>query len=333
MESVYRRLSKAYGFPKSKYLPKIFGMCLTEQEASFLLSLPGTTEEIAGKLRIEVSNVQPILGELLNKGFIYYDFMEGKRKYTLIDPVMSAIMVGKWSDQFGKEFFDLCDRMFEEEISHDFDVEGCEARVAPVHKAIESGIEILPYEKLSDILREAETIAVMRCPCRVRGRRCNNPLEVCISLNESAERLLERRVARELTKEEALSIFNICEDLGLVHQVDNASHGVSWICNCCTCCCIYLRAQIFLGRKHATVKSRYSSVVDPELCDGCGLCVDRCNFGAIKMVNSKLVIDEEKCFGCGLCVSKCPTNAIRLIQVRGPEHIPVREAEPLFTSL
>ena len=333
MESIYRRLSKAYGFPESKYLPKILEMCLTDQEALVLLSLPGTVEEVAEKLHVEVPSVQSILRGLFNKGFIFYDLMEGKRKYALISPLMDAIMVSKWSDQFGKEFFDLWNRMSDEEISHDFDEEGQEARVIPIQKTIESETEILPYEKASEILREAETIAVMRCLCRTRSRRCNNPLETCIVLNETAKYVLERGVARELIREEALSILNMCEELGLVHEVAHASHGVPWICNCCTCCCVYLRAQIILGRKYAAIKSRYRAVVDLELCEGHNLCVKRCNFGAIKMVNSKPVVDEQKCFGCGLCASKCPTNAIRLIQVRGPEHIPVRKAEPMFSSL
>ena len=88
-----------------------------------------------------------------------------------------------------------------------------------------------------------------------------------------------------------------------------------------------------MGRKHAAVKSRYRAVVDPELCNECGLCIDRCNFGAMKMVNSKPVVDEEKCFGCGLCASECPVNAMIMAQIKGPEHIPTREVEPLFSSM
>jgi len=332
-EDIYHRLSEAYGFPESKYLPRILEKCLTEREASLLLSLPGTAEDIAGKLRMDASSVQSILGELFEKGFIFYDLVEGKRRYALITNLRDAMAVNNRVDQVGEEFFVLWARMYDEEVSRDFDVEGSEARVIPVHEAIEPGTEILPYEKVSGLLEKAETIAVMRCPCRVTNRRCDNPVETCITLNGAAKYVLERGVGRELTREEALSLFNQCEDAGLIHQVGNGSLGVSWICNCCTCCCVYLRAQIISGKKYATVKTRYRAVVDPERCNECGLCINRCNFGAMKMVNSKPVVDEEKCFGCGLCASKCPVNAISLIQVRGPEHIPAREAETLFSSI
>ena len=67
MEYIYHRLSEAYGFPESKYLSKIFQKCLTEREASLLLSLPGSAKDIAGKFRMDASNVQPILGELFQK--------------------------------------------------------------------------------------------------------------------------------------------------------------------------------------------------------------------------------------------------------------------------
>lgn len=335
MGNIYRRLSGAYGYPESKYLPKILKRCLTEQEALILLSLPGTPEEVAEKLHMDVSSIEPILRELFNKGFNFYDLVEGERKYSLFNNMMElsdTIVTNRQFDQFGAEFFDLLDDMYAEESSRDFDVEGSEFRVIPVHKAIEPGTEILSYEQVSGILEKAETIAVMRCACRTIRRKCNNPRETCITFNKAAKYVLERGVGRELTREEASSIFNMCEESGLVHMTSNASHGVPAICNCCTCCCDYLRAQIILGKKYASVQSRYRVVVDPALCDECGLCVDACSFGVIKMVNSKMEMDEERCFGCGLCASQCPVDALKLIQVRGSEHIPTREAEPLFGS-
>jgi hypothetical protein len=50
------------------------------------------------------------------------------------------------------------------------------------------------------------------------------------------------------------------------------------------------------------------------------------------MVNLKLEEEGERCFAGGLCASKYPIDALKLIQVGGSEHIPNREAEPLFGS-
>lgn len=45
-------------------------------------------------------------------------------------------------------------------------------------------------------------------------------------------------------------------------------------------------------------------------CIGCGICVKKCEFGAITLKNQYAVIDPEKCTGCGACAEKCPTKAI-----------------------
>lgn len=45
-------------------------------------------------------------------------------------------------------------------------------------------------------------------------------------------------------------------------------------------------------------------------CTGCGICVDWCNFEAIKIVDGKAINDPAKCAGCGECVAACRFDAI-----------------------
>ncbi len=50
--------------------------------------------------------------------------------------------------------------------------------------------------------------------------------------------------------------------------------------------------------------------VDPELCDGCGLCTVLGICDAMNLEGGIAICDEEKCEGCGLCAQLCPQGAI-----------------------
>ncbi|MHC4062633.1 MAG: ATP-binding protein [Planctomycetota bacterium] len=51
--------------------------------------------------------------------------------------------------------------------------------------------------------------------------------------------------------------------------------------------------------------------IDEEKCNGCGLCVNACAEGAIKIVNGKAtLISETYCDGLGACIGHCPEDAI-----------------------
>ncbi|MBF0253650.1 MAG: 4Fe-4S binding protein [Candidatus Omnitrophica bacterium] len=53
--------------------------------------------------------------------------------------------------------------------------------------------------------------------------------------------------------------------------------------------------------------------VNEELCDGCGLCVQGCPEGALKIVNGKAVlVSEPLCDGLGACIGDCPRGAIAI---------------------
>lgn len=59
--------------------------------------------------------------------------------------------------------------------------------------------------------------------------------------------------------------------------------------------------------------------IDYKKCDGCGLCVEKCRFGSLKMEKSKPKLNPFLCEGCGTCEVICPKKAIELKPVQNGE--------------
>jgi MinD superfamily P-loop ATPase len=56
---------------------------------------------------------------------------------------------------------------------------------------------------------------------------------------------------------------------------------------------------------------RSQTVVDHDLCEGCGDCLDRCRFGALSLsVAGLATIDPWLCESCGACAQACDVDAI-----------------------
>jgi len=52
-------------------------------------------------------------------------------------------------------------------------------------------------------------------------------------------------------------------------------------------------------------------VIDPQKCDGCGLCVGVCHCNALVIVNNIItIIESVDCDWCTDCELVCPTGAI-----------------------
>ncbi len=53
--------------------------------------------------------------------------------------------------------------------------------------------------------------------------------------------------------------------------------------------------------------------IDEEKCTGCGLCINACHEGALKLVDGKAkLISDTYCDGLGNCLPECPTGAITI---------------------
>lgn len=52
------------------------------------------------------------------------------------------------------------------------------------------------------------------------------------------------------------------------------------------------------------------AAIDPSKCIGCSVCLDKCRFDAITLLNGKCEVNQFACEGCGVCEYVCPENAV-----------------------
>jgi heterodisulfide reductase subunit A len=80
------------------------------------------------------------------------------------------------------------------------------------------------------------------------------------------------------------------------------------------------KAGRLLSRKEIAVEPN-TALVDPVLCDGCGLCIESCPFQAIRLVEYEdqegnalktVAIDQVLCKGCGICQGACPKRGVTI---------------------
>jgi MinD superfamily P-loop ATPase len=72
---------------------------------------------------------------------------------------------------------------------------------------------------------------------------------------------------------------------------------------------LYLKPE-FIWSKDVPV---FIPEIDSEICDGCGICSEVCQYNAIIQLKEIPTVFSSLCHGCGSCTLSCPQNAIREI--------------------
>lgn len=324
----YQQFAEKMMHPGSKLLPEILKCMINEDQARLLVSLPGTSEEMAEKLNRKTEDIEADLKDMFRKGLTFKKVKEDRLLWrppmhlgqfhdaSIVWPEAPQKFLDLWRDYMETEWDELAPA-FADFFPRPF------MRVIPVEKKIENDkMKILAPEDINEIIDSAERLAVTNCTCRLTMHKCGAPVEVCLQVNRGADYTIERGSGREITKEEAHEIIERCQEAGLVHTVMNTSHVGNFICNCCGCCCQSFTLLLTHGVSLCD-PSRYLPEVNVEACTGCGSCEDRCWIDAINLNgNNTPVVNAEKCIGCGQCSIVCPEDAITMIAVRDPDFIP-----------
>ncbi len=321
---VYEELRKLVdchisGCPPAPEIDHILRILFTPEEAAVALGLgfkPETAEDIASRTGTDVQNARDRLEALANKGLVFTRDKEGRRGYAIV-PVMPGLfefpfMKGVHNPeldrlaQLWKGYFPI--------LSRGFGVPGTSfSRIVPIQEEIDNRPGVLTYEKVYELIDRAKVTGIAHCACRGSEQACDAPREACMLFDETCAFLVERGFARHLTKEEMKAKLREFDEAGLVHQVNNSQDRLTFVCNCCPCCCGLLRSLTEFGNKNVLTASAYVPKVDISLCAGCATCADeRCPMGAVKIVDEFAVITADRCIGCGLCVTGCPNQALTL---------------------
>ena len=187
------------------------------------------------------------------------------------------------------------------------------------------GSQVIPLQDAFTVIDMIQgPIAAMMCLCRkeIRGEESSSLYEYsCMGLGTGMlkwERWPERyRGGVEfLSPSQAKDWLEYWDKRGYVHIImQEGEDFIGGLCNCDYPGCHPIRFRMDYGLDAYLVKGEYVAKVDYSRCNGCGECVKRCQFAALRyeVALDKANIDPFKCFGCGLCATVCRWSAIELI--------------------
>jgi NAD-dependent dihydropyrimidine dehydrogenase PreA subunit len=318
------------GAPESPTFRKILRLLFTPDEARVARHISQfiSIDALAERTGVDRDELDGMITAMAGKGLVL-DLEQNGRRYASLAPVV----IGFYEFTFMRTRDDAPMETLAELFEHYFDEGALPHAVFQMNTQIgrslvreeslpaELPTEVLDWERATSIVRSAHSVAVSLCPCRhhaqLVGRGCGNPLRTCLSFDGAADALVRAGIAEAITNEDGLEILTECKAAGLAQTADNVQQGVTYMCNCCGCCCGMMRSIKRFGIPNGIVSSNWLAVVDHAVCRGCGKCVAACPVEAIHLEPTEgkglrrnwAIIDAEKCLGCGVCYQVCRWGA------------------------
>jgi electron transport complex protein RnfB len=295
-------------------------------------------------MHISIRELRRVLDRMLRKGILrpnYEDYDE--IYYSAPDPTAGGMLSVQLDDKLTEEFVSYLNDYINETrtMKKPGPKQHNPLRTVPIEESVPhpEKFQVSTYDSARRIIESSPgPFAVANCICRQKtklaGGKCTktNLEETCLMVGpDHARHYVDMGIGRFINKEEIFDILAKAQKDGLVLQPENSQKPEA-ICVCCGDCCVFLKALKQVPRPIDMYLSNYYAKVDYELCDGCGICVERCQLEARTIVDSVSVINLDRCIGCGNCVALCPSNANELCK-KIEEYVPPKDKDTFFISL
>lgn len=326
------------GAPPSPALEEILRLLYRPEDVRLALQVPfriTPLERLAKKTGIPAGELGDRLTEMARRGLML-DFETGGHRFFALPPLILGFF--EFTFMRARDELPMADlaRLFDQYMRGDdrlaksvYQQETQIGRTLIHEESLpDDCTEVLDWERATQIVGSAAKVAVSRCACRHKaehlGHACQAPQEVCLAFGCAAETLIRSGTAREADRMRGLRILEESKQAGLVQTADNVRRGVTFICNCCRCCCAMMDGIRRFEIRTAITTSSWQARVDADACRGCGACEKACPVGAIAVEPSDpageqgsagkrlAVCRPELCLGCGVCYTACKQGAIQM---------------------
>lgn len=322
---------------------KVLKHLFSEKEALIATKLNWTYETLENvyqrleNKQISIKSLEDSLNNMIKKGTIKYTIEDDKKLYANIPLVVGIFeyQVNKLTKEFFEDFDEYLISAFGAEL---LGTNISQFRTIPIQQSITPDNFIANYDEIKQIIQNSEEpLVVANCVCRQSKELYEQPCEktdlreTCFYFGKTGKFFLDQGWAREVNRDEVLSIMQQAERDGLIFQSGN-TFNPEFICCCCGCCCAILTKLQKLPRPSRVISSNFHAEINLDLCVGCGICVDHCQINSIKLKDNLASIILKRCIGCGVCVPNCPEGAIHLKR-KDHETLPPQSKKELYQMI